>query len=68
MKDLLEDQYIENVIRFYPPELIAMVQAVDPELKELIRNAAEDSDDIAAICALVDSVPVQLDSAPGRAD
>ena len=62
MKDLLEDQYIENVIRFYPPELIAVVEAVDPELKELIRNAAEKSDDIAAICVLVDAVRTQLDS------
>ena len=68
MKDLLEDQYIENVIHFYPPELIAMVEAADPELKEMIRNAAENSDDIAAICALVDSVCSQLDSPRQCAD
>ena len=68
MKDLLKGQYIENVIRFYPPELIAMVEAADPELKELIRKSAEQSDDVAAICVLVDAVRSQLDSRPQCAD
>ena len=68
LRDLLEDQYIENVLRFYPPELVAMVEAADPDLKELIRNAAASSDDIAAICALVDALPPPLDVTPDSAD
>lgn len=60
-RHLLEDQYIENVIRFYPPELIAMVESTDAKLKQLIRNAAEKDKEIAAICALVDSLTMPLD-------
>lgn len=68
MKTLLEDQYIENVLRFYTPEIIALVVAADSELKVLIRKAAEESDDVAAICVDVDAVRAQLESLRQCAD
>jgi len=68
MKALLEDQYIENVLRFYTPEIIAMVEGANPELKELIRKTAEKCDDVAAICVQVDAVRAQLGSPRQCAD
>lgn len=68
MKELLEDQYIHNVIRFFTPELLALAESADPELKKMIRNAAEDSDEIAEICTLVDAVCILSDGTSARAD
>jgi hypothetical protein len=68
MKELLEEQYIQNVIRFFTPELLALAESADPELKKMIRNAAEESDEIAEICTLVDAVCVLSDGTAARAD
>lgn len=66
LKELLEDQYIHNVIRFFTPELLALAESADPELKKIIRNAAADSDEIAEICSLVDAVCVLSDGTYAR--
>lgn len=68
MLELLDDQFIENVLCFYTPELIALAESADPALKEKIRNAATENANIADICAMVDATFTSADFTPVSAD